>query len=169
MQLRQFAMQLEDKENVVRAYLELKKRNMNNIQLPFMFDPMVHYNQGLGSHSGLDHGHVMNHMSLDHGHVMNHMSHDIGWFGDAPITQLKREELGFGYYPVFDGGLVYDNPNLQWGLQQPVVHGGVGGVMQDNHNGVRPCVVEGENNAPPWGIIRHVAVQSAWGVIAKLA
>ncbi|MFS7931041.1 putative transcription factor MADS-type1 family [Helianthus anomalus] len=131
MQLRQFAMQLEDKENVVRAYLELKKRNMNNIQLPLMFDPMVHYNQGLGSHLGLDHGHVMNHMSLDHGHVMNH---DGGWFGDATFTQLKREQLGFGYYPVFDGGLVYDNPNLQWGLQQPVVHGT--GVMQDNRNGV---------------------------------
>ncbi|KAJ0909502.1 hypothetical protein HanRHA438_Chr07g0322321 [Helianthus annuus] len=113
MQPRQFAMQLEDNENVVRAYLELKKRNMNNIQLPFMFDPMVHYNQGLGSHSGLDHGHVMNHMSLDHGHVMNHMSHDIGWFGDAPITQLKREELGFGYYPVFDGGLVYESIHIQ--------------------------------------------------------
>ncbi|MFS7978867.1 putative transcription factor MADS-type1 family [Helianthus anomalus] len=142
LQLRQFAMQLEDKENLVRAYLELKKRNMNNIQLPFMFDPMVHYNQGLGSHSGLDHGHVMNHMSLDHGHVMNHMSHDGGWFGDAPITQLKREQLGFGYYPVFDGGLVYDNPNLPWGLQQPVVHGGVGGVMQDNHNGVGEFVMD---------------------------
>ncbi|KAM0071872.1 putative transcription factor MADS-type1 family [Helianthus debilis subsp. tardiflorus] len=135
MQLRQFAMQLEDKENVVRAYLELKKRNMNNIQLPFMFDPIVHYNQGLGSqHSGLDHGHVMNHMSLDHGHVMNH---DGGWFSDA--TQLKREQLGFGYYPVFDGGLVYDNRNLQWGLQQPVVHGG---VMQDNHNGVGEFVMD---------------------------
>ncbi|KAL8188816.1 hypothetical protein R6Q57_029571 [Mikania cordata] len=137
-QLRQFAMGLENRENLVRAHLELKKRNMN-IQLPYMFDhlenkqPVVHY-QVLGA----DH----------HGHMGQHLvTHE--WFDDAPMASfipLKREQMGFGSYPVFDGGMAYDGVN-QWGFQPQVVHGsvtqehelqvsnGVGEFVMDDHRG----------------------------------
>ncbi|KAI3774454.1 hypothetical protein L1987_49011 [Smallanthus sonchifolius] len=96
-QLRQFAEWLENRENVVRADLEFRKRN-----IPVVFD------QG---GFGVDH----------HGHVMNTWGYgDVGSF-----VPLKREPVGFAY-PVYDSGMVhaYDSVN-QWGFPGPVVHGGV--------------------------------------------
>ncbi|KAL4588440.1 hypothetical protein LXL04_001330 [Taraxacum kok-saghyz] len=93
-ELRQFAMELENKENLVRR-LEFQKRSMQ---------PVFHYNPGL------DHLQVMNH----HGHhhqMMNHHEH-LGWFNDAvtPTTSFIPIKREYGY-PVFEGGVVYDNMN----------------------------------------------------------
>ncbi|XP_076956098.1 agamous-like MADS-box protein AGL82 [Bidens hawaiensis] len=88
-QLRQFAMGLENKENIVRAHLEFKKRNMN-VQLPFMFDlenKMGLNYQDRGAATGL-------HLGLDNGSVMKHgvMNRDHAWFGDA--------SMGGSYVPM---------------------------------------------------------------------
>ncbi|XP_024979035.1 agamous-like MADS-box protein AGL82 [Cynara cardunculus var. scolymus] len=130
-QLRQFAVGLENKENIVRAHLELKKRSLN-MQMPFRFElennqPGIHY---VGPHPSLDQVQGMN-MNMNH-HLMNH---DLGWFNEAPSTSfipLKREMGGFGY-PVFEGGVVYDNSN-PWAFQ-PVVQCGLMPdlALQDSH------------------------------------
>ncbi|KAI3803911.1 hypothetical protein L1987_32076 [Smallanthus sonchifolius] len=94
-QLRQFAEWLENRENVVRADLEFRKRN-----IPVVFD-----NQGgFGPFGGGENGHVM------------------GTWGFGNVG-VKMEPVGFGY-PVFDGGMVhaYDSVN-PWVFQGGVVHG----------------------------------------------
>ncbi|CAI9287205.1 unnamed protein product [Lactuca saligna] len=127
-QLRQFAMELENKENLVRR-LEFQKRSMQmTMTLPLQplssrFElenkqPIFHYT---GSHPSLDHVQMMSH------HRMNH--HDqLGWtFNDATTASfipLKRELGAYGY-PVFEGGVVYDNLN-PWQFQPaPVVQCGM--------------------------------------------
>ncbi|KAI3788877.1 hypothetical protein L2E82_01657 [Cichorium intybus] len=122
-QLRQFAMELENKENIVRR-LEFQKRSIHMplpLPLPSRFElenkqPVFHY---AGSHPSLEHVQVMNH------HLMNH--HDLGWINDAPTASfipVKRELCGYGY-PVFEGGVVYDNLN-PWQFQPgPVVQRGL--------------------------------------------
>ncbi|KAK1417691.1 hypothetical protein QVD17_26825 [Tagetes erecta] len=117
-QLRQFAMGLETKENVVRAHLESKKRNMS-VQLPMMFDfenrNHVMNNQHVGNiqYPGLGLGSSSDQV------MMNQLHYDRGWFGAdvgmGSFVGLKMEQLGYGY-PVFDGGVTYDGAN-QWGFQ----------------------------------------------------
>ncbi|KAK9061666.1 hypothetical protein SSX86_018849 [Deinandra increscens subsp. villosa] len=108
-ELRQFAMEIENKENVVRAHLEFKKRNMN-VQLPYMFDTV----SGSVSGSGVDH----------YGQVMG-QHHGGGWVGGGP-SYIPLREMGYGYPVGFDGGVGgYDGGNGQWGYQPPqMVHGG---------------------------------------------
>ncbi|XP_076887308.1 agamous-like MADS-box protein AGL82 [Bidens hawaiensis] len=113
-QLRQFAMRLNNKENLVRAHLEFKKRNMN-VQLPFTFgileNKMAH-SKDQGLHPGLENGQVMNHGPVNWDHA---------WFGGAPMGSnipMKQEQTGFLNSGVVDGGMVYAG---QWGFQVPVV------------------------------------------------
>ncbi|XP_076894629.1 uncharacterized protein LOC143546980 [Bidens hawaiensis] len=141
-QLRQFAMGLENKENIVRANLDFKKRNMN-VRLPFMFDILekkMAHSQDQRLHTGLKIGQVMSHGPVN----LNH-----AWFGGATMGSnipMKQEQNGFVYPAVFDGGMVYAGSN-QWGFQVLVVpefvrqehekllNNGVGEFVVDDHLG----------------------------------
>ncbi|KAI3751245.1 hypothetical protein L2E82_22293 [Cichorium intybus] len=135
-QLRHFAMGLENKENTVRDYLEFQKR--------MKFEP-VNFQYG-GPQLGLEQVQVVNH------HLMNN---GLGWFDGAPTTSfvpLKSEVGGYGY-PMFEGGMVYGNPNPNpWLFQPPVmqcapmpefamqeldpqVNSGVGDFVMDDYRG----------------------------------
>ncbi|CAI9302623.1 unnamed protein product [Lactuca saligna] len=119
-QLRHFAMGLENKEKSVRDYLELQKR--------MKFEHVDYYQYGSSTHS---------HMGFNQVQMVNQnhyfMNHGVGWFDGAPTTSfvpLKSEVGGFGY-PMFEGGMVIGNSN-PWMFQTPVVvQGGVMPLMPE--------------------------------------
>ncbi|KAK9070967.1 hypothetical protein SSX86_009535 [Deinandra increscens subsp. villosa] len=145
-ELREFAMWLEDRENVVRGQLEFKKRDMN-VQMPYMG-------------SGFDYGQVVNHCV---------MSHDqLGWFGDAGSSGIP---LGFGY-PAQDSGNVQwgyqaqDSGNVQWGYQaQDSGNVQWGYQAQDSGNvqwGYQPYQAQDSGNVE-WGYQAQDSVMQEFG------
>nr|XP_043608774.1 agamous-like MADS-box protein AGL16 [Erigeron canadensis] len=120
-ELAQFAIWLQNKEDIVIARLDLLKRNMSINQQPFMFDNMQHmfHYAGFGSGSqpaGLDHGQVVN----------QYTTHDNGWLQDAaatPYLPLGSELTGQSSLE-YEGGVVNGHNLNQWASPQLEVQGG---------------------------------------------
>ncbi|XP_071691980.1 uncharacterized protein [Rutidosis leptorrhynchoides] len=117
LQLREFAMYLQTKEDQVRNHLDLMKRNMNiQLQQP-MYNVMPGYDNkhpGMVQYPGMG-------MGLDH-HVQLVNCYDdyYGCFNNDAMTSLMKFDQ-----PIYEGGVVYNDTLNQWAIQQPMMHGGM--------------------------------------------
>ncbi|KVH93494.1 Transcription factor, MADS-box [Cynara cardunculus var. scolymus] len=139
-QLRQFAIGLENKEKIVRARLELKKRNFN-AQMPFEFE--LENNQPSTNHF------VGSYPSLDQVQAMNDevISNDLGWFDDASNTQMSfKFGLNNNQLPNHNVGSHPSSEQVQACNHDLMSH--VLGWFDDAPNAQMPFGFELKNNQP---------------------
>lgn len=132
-ELKQFAKMLEDKERMVRANLAMILENKESmVRANLDYNKSVMNIQGPMFHNYMDPSLPSSHPNLNHhnqmmnGQLINRDHYDHGWFNDAAATSssfipMKREPMGYGYNPMYEGGVAYNNMINPWGYQPAMV------------------------------------------------